>query len=80
MELETAKKIVNCSNESLRIHEDYSGRGMMGVTTAGIVGSHTDLYISVECYLEQNPMEDCSPEQFIDEFRSDSMGMDFIWY
>ena len=77
MELETAKKLEECGN--VRLHEGYSGRGMYGKTTAGIVGSHTDLYDAVECYLKvANP--EFHPDQFIDEFRSDSMGKEFIWY
>jgi hypothetical protein len=78
MKSKTAKKLAECGN--VRVYEDYSGRGMYGLTTTGVVGSHTDLYNAVECILRGENNKDITPEQFIDEFRSDSMGMDFIWY
>ena len=78
MTTDIANAIVS-HNPDLRVHEDYSGRGMYGKTTTGVVGSHTDLYHAVESYLQTSKLN-IDVEEFIDEFRSDSMGMDIIWY
>ena len=41
MEQQIAELIVGFGND-LRIHENYSGRGMYGSTTTGVTGSHSD--------------------------------------
>lgn len=78
MKKETARGLAECGN--VRVYEDYSGRGMFGATTHGVVGSHTDLYNAVEAYLKQEGQHEIHPEDFIDQFRSDSLGLEFIWY
>jgi hypothetical protein len=45
MRLETAQALCAADNDGLTIHEDYSGRGMYGETTTGVVFDHqVDLY------------------------------------
>ncbi len=44
MTLEDAKKIVENSEEGeLEVRENYSGRGMCGRTTVGVVGYQSDI-------------------------------------
>lgn len=50
MKLETAKRIVDIAEENgieLKLYENYSGRGMFGRTTTGIVGSQTAIIEAV---------------------------------
>jgi hypothetical protein len=78
MDLELAQKLAS-HNDELRLNKDYSGRGMCGETTTGIVGSHVDLYHAVESYLQENETN-IEVDELIEDFKSDSLGMDFIWY
>ena len=78
MDLVVAKKLVS-HNDELRLYEDYSGRGMYGKTTHGVVGSHESLRDAVGAYLVKHSQSK-PVSKFINGLRSDNLGMDFIWY
>jgi hypothetical protein len=78
MDLKIAQELVS-HNDELRIYEDYSGRGMYGKTTHGVVGSHESLKHAVGKYLVKS-YQSGAVNKFIDDLRSDSLGMDIIWY
>jgi hypothetical protein len=51
MDIEIAKLLVD--HGSLKLHEEYSGRGMYGSTTTAVVGSMGDFLDAVcECYID----------------------------
>lgn len=91
MKIEVAKAIVEAANEcgyEMKLREDYSGRGMFGRTTTGIVyDSESDMLKSValaairvkEKESEEGAM---TAEEFIDEldFSRDNMGYSTIVY
>lgn len=77
--------------DTVRVYEDYSGRGMFGSETDGlVVCSPTDLAGLVRqiCedreYLEEQPDENVDVDSFLDKIcnlsRRDSMGYDTILY
>lgn len=50
MKLEHAQRIVRAANDiglDVTLREDYSGRGMYGKTTTGVVGSQSDIIASI---------------------------------
>jgi hypothetical protein len=87
MELTTANFLVNAirdqGNEA-EVREDYSGRGMLGRTTSGIVvESQSGLLTDVVAYIKKMGQE--NPQFIFDipdmpHFREDSMGRDMILY
>jgi hypothetical protein len=83
MDLVIAKALVNVDdNDTLELYEDYSGRGMYGSETAGIVTESIGSLISAAIYLTQEITE--NPDDFsfnVDDvayamkhLRSDGMG------
>jgi hypothetical protein len=93
MQLETAKIIAevaeDAGNENVSLREDYSGRGMYGQTTAGlVVGSLGDLLplvAAAAAQLERQQGEEgvMDIDTFIgslERIRTDNMGRDLIVY
>ncbi|QGZ14282.1 hypothetical protein PP940_gp073 [Rhizobium phage RL2RES] len=73
-----AEEVVN--NEffdTLTFREDYSGRGMYGDRTFGIVGPADKLMIFLQIY--GSALADVDEEPVLD-FRMDNMGLDMIIY
>ena len=84
------------TNEELQIYEDYSGRGMFGATTTGIVGTFDGFFSAVGEYaheLVHNALDakgtgdrvEClsKSEAFSESMRSlrwDNLGRQFIFY
>ena len=75
MDKTTAETIVDYSCEQLRLCENYSGRGMFGRTTTGVIGFMNDFITAlVEATKEE-------PENIeLDGVSTDSMGLDTIFY
>lgn len=72
MQLENAQKIVNAllnTGTDAELYEDYSGRGMFGAFTAGVVVKNAG---SVEVIMHLLDIHDSC--------RTDSMGLDVIVY
>jgi len=64
MDIEIAKLLVD--HGSLTLHEEYSGRGMYGSTTAAVVGSTPDLLDSI-CEAYKSLMEDLNMDGLKDD-------------
>jgi hypothetical protein len=95
MKLEHAKAIVDaafatgCGDDEISVREDYSGRGMSGKGTAGIVYGPVGVLLSAVVYLAATwaaADEDADSERvtaLTDDLRkcsTDSMGRDTIIY
>lgn len=98
MKLETANAIVKAAEDAgkeVRLTESYSGRGMFGKMTAGVIGSHSDVMIGIThaCYragrsameaeLENDGTATDSAKDMLHELgrlRQDNMGYDIILY
>jgi hypothetical protein len=86
MKLEHAKLIVNAANDmgaEVTLRENYSGRGMYGKTTAGVVGTLGDVTKSI-AYAASLLTEDDPDkvEEFIEnmDLAWDNMGKELILY
>ena len=84
MDIKVAKLIVESAEENnvdLTLYEDYSGRGMFGKETAGIVGSDTTIMLAVAIAARNllNPEFDQLIQE-IKNIRTDSLGRDTIYY
>lgn len=81
MELKLAQ-LLESHNYDIRVEEDYSGRGMYGKTTAGIVCEECDIFEAIAGIMEYGDQEE--REYVADEirrgFRTDSMGLSTIYY
>jgi hypothetical protein len=79
MEKELAEKIANICG--LEVHEGYSGRGMYGAVTCGVVG---DMGVIMKLIIENaDEFVDCDRNPIFEDvrgFRTDSMGYDTIIY
>lgn len=76
MKLETVQRLILASEEleiEARIYNGYSGRGMMGEETTGLVcDSRTDLMrLAVRASI---------PDEELQAVRSDNLGRDMIFY
>lgn len=84
MNLPLAKFIQNAVEyigEEANIYENYSGRGMFGKTTAGVVVEHQEFIIQgILEFLKENPRNNALEKIEIDGFRFDNMGRGFIVY
>jgi len=76
-----------CGNQECKIHEDYSGRGMFGRSTVGIVLNNpnvltTDVlqFLSEEAQHDMDHLCDLSEIDFTGALRSDNMGLQTILY
>ncbi len=81
MKIENARRIVKAANEldlDVTLREDYSGRGMMGRSTAGVVGSMGDIVQSIA--LAANELGPELGPHFIEDMAiaTDSMGRSSI--
>ena len=74
------KQALEYCGEEANVREDYSGRGMFGRTTFGIVFSGTT--ILMECVLTyiKETEADLSELPDLPSIRQDNMGRDTIWY
>ena len=83
MTKEHAEFLVNAleyDGQEGELYEDYSGRGMMGKTTYGVVFSHESiLFTAVMTYLKENPSLVSSIPDF-EKIKTDNMGREIIWY
>lgn len=83
MTKEQAEFIVNAleyDGQEGELYEGYSGRGMMGKETCGVVFEHESiLFTSVMTYLKENPEMVRQIPDF-EKIRSDNMGPEIIWY
>ncbi len=69
-----------CGNQDIEVREDYSGRGMMGKTTFGVVvSSQSMLFVDTIVYIKENELKNDDIPDFND-FRTDNMGRDVILY
>lgn len=78
-----AAEILADYNYELEVYEDYSGRGMYGSTTTGIVGSQSDLFSAIGEVMMSGDEEDIEIVGTAlreDTIRTDSMGMQTIFY
>jgi hypothetical protein len=92
MKLATAEKLKDLIDDmgiedEVRVNEDYSGRGMYGDTTAGVVVNDPISIIQVmaQYALDADGIElDDEDHEFLNDiksgFRTDSMGYDTIVY
>jgi hypothetical protein len=85
MKIETAKQIVEAAQvigADVTLREGYSGRGMYGRTTAGIVGDRTSIIKATAYAAYATGAAGHDVDGFIDDldFSWDSMGRDEIAY
>lgn len=91
MKLENAQRIVKAAEDmglDVTLREGYSGRGMYGKTTAGVIGCHGDIIKSIAYAAAQLGSEaarfedDDSDADFIEDMdlSMDNMGLDYIFY
>lgn len=83
MTKEQAEFIVNAleyDGQEAELYEGYSGRGMMGKETWGVVFEHEAiLFTSVMTYLKENPELVRQIPDF-EKVQADNMGRQIIWY
>lgn len=81
MEAKFAELLVEYGND-LELREDYSGRGMYGRSTSGVVGSMNDLLYAIGEILEYGDEDEIEivREGCRDGVRTDSMGLSMIIY
>lgn len=80
MDIKLAKLLCEC-NDEFSLRENYSGRGMFGEKTAGVVcPSVTDLLSCVLAVPDWFLDEDGYPMFDDVEFSCDNMGTDYIVY
>ena len=81
MELKLAE-LLESRNYAIEIREDYSGRGMYGKSTAGIVCDESDMFEALAEIMESGDKEE---REYVAKdirygFRTDSMGYSTIYY
>jgi hypothetical protein len=64
---------------SCAIRDDYSGRGMYGTTTTGIVCESIEEFIKA-CVAATLDEPENMEEFLYEDIRSDNMGLDIIFY
>lgn len=81
MDIEVAKILVEYEPD-LRLRESYSGRGMYGKTTAGVVGEQYDFNRALAEVMRMGDQEEREmvAEFLENEYSQDNMGMDMIFY
>lgn len=82
MDIECAEILVEHSYDELTLHENYSGRGMYGNTTAGVSGSISDLFTAIASVMRDGSHEEREvvAEGIRGGTRTDSMGLGTIFY
>ncbi len=82
----TAMALVNKAEEvgvDASFYESYSGRGMFGKQTAGVVISQKDKLIQLALLICMDLEDEQRKEQLVkdlSDLRSDNMGRDMIFY
>ena len=85
MKKSTAELIVEAS-DNLELYEDYSGRGMFGSKTYGVTGKYASFVVAVadaSATVVEDHGKSTEWEEFIEDLenlRTDSMGLDSIFY
>ena len=80
MNIKTAELIAE-AHDGLEVYENYSGRGMYGETTSGVVGSTDDFHWALAEIMESYSQH--SREKVAEALRClqrDNMGLDMIFY
>lgn len=82
MKQEDAEALVNVIEGlgyKAEVYDDYSGRGMFGRTTAGVVTDMSKALVegAVEEMVEEDTLDDAEPFLGLNQ---DSMGLDIILY
>jgi hypothetical protein len=72
-------KLICINSDECVIYEDYSGRGMYGETTTGIVTSSISEFIK-SCIAATLDEPEVMEKILSKNIRSDSMGLDIIFY
>ena len=71
-------------DEDLTLHEDYSGRGMYGDRTSGVVGESSAFNRALAEFIREaqyQDEDDCNAvADALRNLRQDSMGLRMIWY
>lgn len=87
MNRDTAELIVealhNYGEDEAELYEDYSGRGMYGRNTTGVVVENTGAILpAVVEYLRDNVCEECDWDGIPDfeSMRLDNLGLSYIVY
>lgn len=89
MKKSTAELIVDASihDIALELYENYSGRGMYGSKTHGVTGKYSSFICAVaeaSADLVENHGKDSTEWvnflEDLENLRTDSMGLDFIFY
>jgi hypothetical protein len=86
MNIKIAQAILAASEErdlSLRLYENYSGRGMDGNTTAGIIGDRGEfLHAVAVAAAEMGCHRDPASNDFfsVQDIRTDNLGRSYIMY
>lgn len=81
MELKLAEILANY-NYNIEVREEYSGRGMYGKTTAGVVCDDCDLFEALSSIMEDNDedLREYVADNIRNGFAQDSMGFNKIYY
>lgn len=90
MKEKTAAILEQANPDGIRMHTNYSGRGMFGSQTTAVVGTSSDLMIALatiilESYFDHHFFDSQNDmEEFVDDirkrFRSDQFGRETIFY
>lgn len=76
-ELELIQKCAECNGDELTVYEDYSGRGMYGDTTTGlVVNDDRDFNDLVEVVTEISP----NLGRKLEKTKCDALGFKIIYY
>lgn len=81
MDISFAQFLVDNANDHAEIYENYSGRGMFGSTTTGVVCDNPInlLLVAVEYMKNENP-EDVEDIEVPCQLRTDNMALQTIIY
>ena len=78
-----AAEILAMYHEDIEVYEDYSGHGMYGKTTTGIVCSQSELFSAIGEVMmsgDKGDIEIVGTAFREDTISTDSMGMNLIFY
>lgn len=84
MHKKTVNSIMDAADEvglELEVYEDYSGRGMFGSRTCGVVGNFQNLVVAIA--IAAKDLDDTSHEKFVEDLqdiRTDNLGRELIFY
>ena len=76
-ELELIQKCAECNGDELTVYEDYSGRGMFGDTTTGlVVNDDSDFNDLIDVVTEISP----NLGRKLEKAKCDALGFKIIYY